>query len=123
MQYLMAFILTASAMLHAKESTSPSLRRSEGVIREWLLRENPKRSSMEEVIGTIERQGWTDYQIDRTNGFYDQRTKPAKVTGEKSIRAVLGEYRSIFYITNVTVFWGFDEEGRLVDVWVWKTTE
>jgi hypothetical protein len=122
-QCLIALVLTANTMLHAGEGSAPSLRRSERVIREWLFREDPMQSSMEEVIETIERQGWKDVETDQTSGFYDPRTVPAKLTGAKSIRVNLGEYRSAFYIVNVVVYWGFDEAGRLVDIWVWKDAE
>jgi hypothetical protein len=122
-QCLTVLVLTASTLLQAASGSAPSLRRSENVIRKWLLREDPLGSSMEEVIETIERHGWTNVDIDRTKGFKDERTRPAKRTGAKSIQAYLGEYRSVFYIMTVEVAWGFDEEGRLVDVWVRKEGE
>jgi hypothetical protein len=38
-----------------------------------------------------------------------------------SIRASLGNYQGIPFQANVTVFWGFDENGKLIGIWVWKT--
>jgi hypothetical protein len=32
------------------------------------------------------------------------------------------DYQVIFF-TDVTVFWGFDARGKLIDLWVWKTTD
>jgi hypothetical protein len=120
---LVALVLTAGTTLHGGEGSAPSLRRSERAIREWLFREDPLQSSMEEVLETIKRHGWKDFDIDHADGFRDLRTVPPKQTGVKSIRVNLGEYRTLFYIVNVEVGWGFDEAGRLVDIGVWKDAE
>lgn len=44
------------------------------------------------------------------------------IVGKKNIRSDLGDYSTIF-TTNVTVFWGFDEQSKLIDIWVWKTVD
>ena len=44
------------------------------------------------------------------------------VIGEKSISVLIGEYRTIF-TTSVTVFWGFDENSKLIDIYVWKVND
>lgn len=100
-----------------------SLRRSEETIRARLLEEVPLGSSMKQVEQQIAKHGWELDHIDTNGGFYDQRVKPAKVTGAKSIRASLGDYRGIPFMVNVTVFWGFDASGSLIDIWVWKTED
>ena len=48
-----------------------------------------------------------------------------KIVGSSSLEMHLGEYRElpIPLSTDVTAFWGFDGNGRLIDVWVWKTTD
>lgn len=62
-------------------------------------------------------------------GFWRQESyEPMTVVGVSSIRVNLGDYRSaltffFLFITNVTAFWGFDAEGKLIDIWVWKTTD
>lgn len=69
----------------------------------------------------IRRHGWElTYPLANT-GFYDQRTRPARETGAQHFRASLGDYQDIPWEANVTVFWGFDQNGRLIDLWVWKT--
>lgn len=55
-------------------------------------------------------------------GFYHQRIYPKRIVGEKSIRVKLGEYR-LFFTESVTVFWGFDENSELLEIWVWKTVD
>jgi hypothetical protein len=100
-----------------------SLRRSEATIRARLLGEVPLGSSMNQVEQQIAKHGWDLDHVDTDSGFYDQREKPSKVTGAKSIRASLGDYRGIPFMVNVTVFWGFDASGSLIDIWVWKTED
>ena len=76
---------------------------------------------MTDVRRLIESKGWVvnDYREDV--GFFDQRTAPNTIVGKKHIRAELGNYQDIPFRAYVTVFWGFDEQSRLIDVWVWKT--
>jgi len=52
----------------------------------------------------------------------NQSLNPEEVIGEKSIRVSVGSYGFIFK-TNVTVFFGFDEDSKLIDIWIWKTTD
>jgi hypothetical protein len=94
---------------------SNPLRSSEDSIKNSLLRDVPIGTQMQDVILYIQKK---KYKIDSINdfGFPD---KDAKYIGYKSIRSDLGDYVTIF-TTNVTVFWGFDEESKLIDVRVWK---
>ena len=97
------------------------LRRSENHIKGQLLQRAPLGTSMTDVQQLIESKGWvvSDYRDDV--GFYDQRTAPYTIVGKKHIRAELGSYQDIPFRAYVTVFWGFDERSRLIDLWVWKT--
>lgn len=97
------------------------LRRPETAIQADLLRQAPLGSTTAQVEAMIQRHDWKlSYPLANT-GFYDQRTRPARETGAKHLRASLGNYQDIPWEANVTVFWGFDENGRLIDLWVWKT--
>ena len=100
---------------------SNPLRRSEAHIRSELLRETPVGGQFTAVQQHIARKGWRISYVSEETGFYDQRTWPARIVGEKSICASLGDYQDIPFKANVTVFWGFDGDSRLIDVWVWKT--
>jgi len=95
---------------------SNPLRSSEDSIKNSLLRDVPIGTQMQDVILYIQKK---KYKIDSINdfGFPD---KNSRYIGHKSIRSDLGDYVTIF-TTNVTVFWGFDEESKLIDVRVWKT--
>lgn len=100
---------------------SNPLRRSEESIRSKLLKELPIGTQLSTVHQYIIEKEWEVGSVNENTGFYDQRTRPASVVGEKSIRASMGDYQDIPFKANVTVFWGFDKDSRLIDVWVWKT--
>lgn len=102
--------------------TNPLLR-SEEKIRGKLLDSTPIGTKMDDVIKFIEsNKKWKVAWISYEHGFNHQRLIPRKIIGEKSIRVEMGEYR-FFLTASVTVFWGFDENSELVDIWVWKTTD
>ena len=98
-----------------------ALRRSESDIRAELLERAPLGSSMSDVRSLIQERSWEVAYDDESRGFLDQRVRPPQVVGTSSIRAELGNYQGLPWRTFVTVFWGFDAEGKLIDVWVWKT--
>lgn len=57
-------------------------------------------------------------------GFLKQDLPPNKTVGVKSIKINLGEYYHFpIGTTSVVAFWGFDANGKLLEVWVWKTTD
>jgi hypothetical protein len=99
------------------------LTKSEEQIRESLFKETPIGTHLDDVIKYIESQRkWEVRTISHEHGFYHQGISPRREIGEKSIRANLGEYGFIF-TTSVTVFWGFDEDSKLMEIWVWKTID
>lgn len=73
------------------------------------------------MLETIQDNKWTVIYVNESPGFYHQGINEPTVIGKKSIRASLGDYQDIPFKANVTVFWGFDDEGKLLDIWVWKT--
>jgi len=89
----------------------------------YLLEEVPLGGSQQDVIDMLRRNRWLDFEVNELVGFDDQRTSTSGLVGAKHIRANLGDYRGIIFSTNVTVFWGFNQRGELIDVWVWKTTD
>ena len=115
------FGVAAAALVVAVFAVPHSLRMRESFIETSLLKMAPLGSSSDEVQRALERKGFHPTLI--PTGFYKQKV-PAKpeVVGTTSIRVELGEYRSPF-VTSVSAFWGFDKEGKLIDVWVWKTVD
>jgi hypothetical protein len=103
--------------------SSCSLLRSETSIRASLLKQTPIGSSLSDVRAFVAKRGWLDRSYVGTNGFLKQEVgSPIQVVGVSSICGQLGHYWLPFR-TDVTAFWGFDANGRLIDVWVWKTTD
>ena len=96
------------------------LRYSENEIKDFMMKATPVNSDMKTVIELIEKRNWAIRYISEEYGYTD-RDRDVEV-GEKSIRAWIGDYRNLF-ITDVTVFWGFDEESKLIDIRVWKDTD
>lgn len=119
--FLLALLLALA--LPALVVISNPLRRSEGHIKDRLLAATPWGTSMGEVENYVRDQGWEIAYVSMNYGFLDQRVSPAIETGKKSIRVELGDYQSIPFRAYVTVFWGFNEQSELTDIWVWKTLD
>ncbi len=97
---------------------------SESKIRASLLKQTPLGSSLSEVRALVAKRGWLDQSYTGTNsGYYRQEPgERAYTVGVASICGQLGHYYHPFR-TDVTAFWGFNADERLIDVWVWKTTD
>jgi hypothetical protein len=99
-----------------------NLRQDAKIIREQVLTQTPVGSDMKKV---------EEYCLRHTkpcsgsveSGFLKQELgEPMIVLGKKSIRGEFGNYRASLYTTgSISVFWGFDESDKLIDVWIWKT--
>lgn len=105
--------------------TNP-LRSSDSDIRVRLLVGTPPGTQMAQVKQAIEHEGWKIRTYSETVG-YPNGGHPEVVVGAKHIRASLGDYtdfsHGLPFPANVTAFWGFDEQARLVDVRVWRTID
>lgn len=86
-----------------------------------LLERAPLGSDISEVRSLVREEQWRVAYDNESHGFLDQRVNPPQVVGAKSIRAELGSYQGLPWRVSVTVFWGFDRDSKLIDVWVWKT--
>lgn len=93
----------------------------EGRTRDALLQQTPMGSSFEDVQVYCVKNSLKCAQSS-TAGYLNQDT--GKTVGVRSIWAVVKE-RSYnpFMKTSISVFWGFDQDGKLLDIWVWKTTD
>lgn len=115
MGVLMRIMLIVAMILAAAGCETPSER-------DELLRATPKGSSIEQVLNFCRSRG---LQCDRsdTAGYLDQDTR--KVVGVRSVWTNLREERNsaLPIISTTSAYWGFDREGRLLDVWVWRTSD
>ena len=102
---------------------------SEIRLREKVLSLTPMGSTHEQVLKTIELQGWLPMGLNQAevenHGYLQQFSgAPGVEIGFTSIRGYLGaHYESILSPTHVSVYWGFGKDGRLTDVWIWKVTD
>lgn len=99
------------------------LRQSEEGLRRNILQQVPLGSDMSVVISYLEANEYRIAWINRDEGFPDRRVKPASISGDMSLRSEFGEYRKGLSIISVTVFFAFNKNGELVDIWVWKTAD
>jgi hypothetical protein len=98
-------------------------RRSRRAIRRDLLVATPIGTQYREALRALQKR-FKDVHVNAESGFLRQEPGREDVVGVRSIEVHLGRcYRFPFGITSVDAFWGFDSEGRLLDVWVWKTTD
>ncbi len=91
-------------------------------VRSYVLHFTPIGTTIDDVEGTVRKKKWRINYIDRNSPLWNQSTDER--IGAMSLRASLGDYRPILFPlfeANVTVIWGFDKSGSLLDIWVWRT--
>ena len=115
--------LAAIVILVASAFFLSPLRWPESHMQDWVLRRAPLSSSIAEVKALIDRQGWK-----QTSDWQGTNSQPSSgeypyVRGERILVSHLGHYQGIPWRTDVEVFWGFDENGKLIDVHVRKTRD
>jgi len=103
------------------------IRRPAPMIRNHILRHTPIGMCMEEAIEVIEsRRRWGDPVINPDDGFShpsrfvyrpDGRITAATV-GEQSVQIRHVFSRPLLLARNVRILWGFDESGKLIEVYV-----
>jgi len=86
-----------------------------------LLSMAPIGSQKEEVLRALDGKGWGPVRAKKGGFLKQEPPRPMEIIGVASIAVHLGDYG--FFRTSVDAFWGFDEKGKLIDVWVWKTTD
>jgi len=111
---------------------SNPLRKSPKNIKADILKLTPIGMSMEDAIKVIDsNEKWAIRYISGKYGYsmfggWPGAPSPNEIAqnadtiiGEKSINASIGEYRNIYKIY-VDVFWGFDENSKLISITVRK---
>lgn len=104
---------------------SVNMRSSEETITRAVLRELPIGSEMAQVEAWLNAQGWRIIHKAEDHGFWKEEPGEAPVKiGAKSIGANAGAYADFppNLRTGVQVFFGFDKDGKLVGIWVRKTS-
>lgn len=125
-RYLICLCMAVSSLgVACFGNENGSLRKSPAAIREVLLSKTPIGSSINSTIAWLARDGHQKPLISKTSGFLKQEGSGNSVVGVQSVSISLGEYHSFpfGFTTSVEAYWGYDADGRLVDIWVWKTTD
>ncbi len=114
-------VVTLLALGAAVAGGLASLRRPSFLIEATLARATPLGSTKEAVKKSIESKGWHP-QINATGFVKQESGRSAEVVGVTSFEVPLGEY-GFRVRTSLVAFWGFDANGRLIEIWVWKTND
>ncbi len=100
-----------------------SLRRSEAAITRKLERLTPLGTQYAIAAHELESH-FGRIQKNKTTGFLRQEGPRQEVVGAMSIEIHLDDYYHFpIGTTLVDALWGFDKEGKLLEIWVWKTTD
>jgi len=128
MIYALISILGIALIIIIMMLSNP-LRRSVERIRDDMLKLTPIGTNMEDVIAIIEsNEKWKINYISESGGYLLIHGLPYQhfinsttgtMIGEKSIKASLGHYNILFHVY-VTVYFGFDENSKLIDIAVSK---
>jgi hypothetical protein len=98
-------------------------RRSEQDIRKKLLRETPPGTPYQTVLDYVRKQGWPVTEEPRGYEVKRLGSTPAKIVGKRTIKAYLGGYQGMPWKKDVECFWAFDEQDKLIDIFVEKQAD
>ncbi|MCL2047723.1 MAG: hypothetical protein FWG87_03245 [Defluviitaleaceae bacterium] len=114
-KYVALSILGIIAIIVVAMALNP-LRWSEQMIRTRMLKLTPIGTSIEEVVDVVENnKKWKAYPV-LNHGYND------RVIGVKEMQVHIGGYRTIFH-TDIIIFYGFDEDSKLIDIAVFKEVD
>ena len=102
------------------------MRRPESMIRLHILRQTPIGTCIEEAYEIIKNnERWGTPEIDRDMGFIHRNPmnyglgSGEVIIGEMRIQSRPEKYNvPLFHERGIQIFWGFDENGRLIEVHV-----
>ena len=94
------------------------LRRCECEIKSWVLKSIPYGTHINDVESTANKKGW-----DTKKGYHgDSYNTTRYKIGTESMRIKIGEYSGLFR-TAVIIFPIFDNDGKLIEIYVEKHTD
>ena len=123
---LLALLVIILGVVIINHLSNP-LRKPVEQIREDILKLTPIGTNMEDALELIEnKEKWEIVWINNENigmslGKKIEHTDLSMdfIIGEKAVKATIGEYRN-FFKGVVNVYWGFDENSKLIDVGIRK---
>jgi hypothetical protein len=118
------FLLFVLAVAIAMTSCSSSLpQHSEQSIRQQILRDTPLGSGYAVDLDYARKKDWP--VTEESGGFETKRVAqfPARVVGQRVIKAYLGGYQGVPWRKDVNFYWAFDEHDKLIEGFVEKQAD
>ena len=98
-------------------------RYSEAHVTGILYQMTPLGTSYDEVLRRVDDNYKFVHPNERT-GFLRVDPAGSQVVGVRSLEAHIVDYWHFpIGTTTVDAFWGFDRNNKLIEIWVWKTTD
>jgi len=102
--------------------TNP-LRKSQTKLHEWIVLKTPINTSIVEVRNLIVQNKWEAIYEWKGSPSVSSRNKFPGVKGSHIIGAYLGHYQGLPWRVDVDAYWGFNSEGKLIDLRVRKMAD
>jgi len=125
LSYALLIIIAALFVWSFVRMAYNPMRRPAPMIRSHILRNTPLGTCMEEAIEIIEsNERWGTPVISRDSGFIVQGAGIPNfplftIIGEQQIQTRPERYNVLLFLERgVRIFWGFDENGKLIEVFV-----
>ena len=131
---LLIFVILVSLLfvgLPVILATFNPMQRPRFMVRNSILRLTPMGTHIDEAIEAIEsRSNWIVRFVNHNRGFVHPSVLPfgSSIIGDKSIRVDAGPFwPGVFPLIglisreSVSIFWGFDADGYLIEVYVTRT--
>ena len=119
---IILWVALSALLISIFSFTLTSRRLPSDLLERRLLITTPLGTPMDDVLAFIRNKGWMIRMIDTSQGFPDQRDDYQR-TGSRHIEVYMGSYQGIPWRRDITVYWGFNDNSQLVDIWVWKTAD
>jgi uncharacterized SAM-binding protein YcdF (DUF218 family) len=117
---LSIIVLGVISMIIVVPFINNPLQKSPNRIRDDILKITPVGLSMDEVRTVIGEQNWRVAEGSSEHGYRNHNHPAGQRVGVKYIGADVGKSRFLFFFQTVRVYWGFDENDKLIDVYAVK---
>jgi hypothetical protein len=113
---LAATVLAVAAFGFYRATLLYPLTLSENNLKLWGLKNEPLGSSPADVEAFMIRQGWkVNYHWQGIPTKMSETFYPG-VKGSKIVGAYVGHYQGVPWRIDIDTYWGFDNQGRLIDL-------
>jgi hypothetical protein len=120
---MFAVVLAVAALLITGCSAARPLHRSHASIRASLLKRTPLGTSKQQVERFVAKEGW---RVSHDNAYLLPRAvkqgggPPVPTNVQNVLMADFGGYFIFLGTREIYGLWGFDADGHLVDIWIYK---